>query len=136
MRAPRTQPAAAVATVQPLAPAENVQPAEKPKVVTPAPKTPARGGILTQALPDIPRKARDTINGKVIVNVKVSVDPQGSVQAATIEPPRSSRYLSELTVAAARRWKFEPGDAPQEWLLRFQLFRDRTTVSPARVGTK
>jgi TonB family protein len=136
MRAPQTQPAAAVATVQPLAPAENVQPAEKPKVVTPAPKTPARGGILTQVLPDIPRKARDTINGKVIVNVKVSVDPQGSVQAATIEPPRSSRYLSELTVAAARRWKFEPGDAPQEWLLRFQLFRDRTTVSPARVGTK
>ena len=134
MRAPRTQPAAA--TVQPRAPAESVQPAEKPKVVTSAPETPARGGILIQVLPDIPRKARDTINGKVIVNLKVSVDPGGSVQAATIEPPRSSRYLSELTVAAARRWKFEPRDAPQEWLLRFQLFRDRTTVSPARVGTK
>jgi TonB family protein len=87
-------------------------------------------------LPDIPQKARNTITGKVTVNVRVSVDPSGSVQAATIERPRSSRYLSELTVAAARRWKFEPGDAPQEWLLRFQLFRYRTTVSPARLGTK
>jgi TonB family protein len=87
-------------------------------------------------LPEIPQKARNTITGKVIVNVKVSVDLRGNVQAATIEPPHSSRYLSELTAAAARRWKFEPGDAPQEWLLRFQLFRDHTTVSPARLPSK
>jgi len=64
------------------------------------------------------------------------VDPTGNVQAATLEPPRSSKYLSDLTVAAARRWKFDPGSAPEEWLLRFQLFRDRTTVSPARVASK
>jgi TonB family protein len=136
MRAPRTQPPAAVATVQPLAPAENVQPVETPSAAIPAPKAPVRGGILTQVLPDIPRKARNTINGKVTVNVKVSVDPSGSVQAATIEPPHSSRYFSELTVSAARRWKFQPEDAPQEWLLRFQVFRDRTTVTTARVASK
>ena len=131
MRGPRTKPAAVPAPT--TAPA---QPVENPSAVNPAPNTPARGGILTQVLPDIPQQARNTITGKVIVNVKVSVDPRGNVQAATIEPPRSSRYLSELTVAAARRWKFEPGDAPQEWLLRFQLFRDRTTVSTARVASK
>jgi len=140
MRAPRTEPAAApsptVARVQPVEPVENGQPAEKPKAVNPAPKTPDRRGILSQVLPDIPSKARNTINGKVIVNVKVTVDQSGSVRAATIEPPRSSKYLSELTVAAARRWKFEPGNAPEEWLLRFVLFRDRTTVSPARVASK
>jgi len=133
MRAPRTAPAAAVARVQPV---ENVQPVEKPKAVSPAAKTPARGGILSQVLPDIPSKARNTIRGKVTVNVKVEVDPSGTVQSATVEPPRSSRYLSDLTAAAARRWKFEPADVPQEWLLRFQLFRDRTTVSPVRVGSK
>jgi TonB family protein len=137
MRAPRTEPAAAPSpTATPVRPVEKVQPVEKPKAVNPAPETPARGGILSRVLPDIPQKARNTINGKVIVNVKVSVDPSGSVQTATIEPPRSSRYLSELTVAAARRWKFEPGNAPEEWLLRFELFRDRTTVSPARVAPK
>lgn len=140
MRAPRTEPAATpsptVARVQPVEPVENAQPVDKAKAVNPAPKTPARSGILGQALPDIPSKARNTINGKVIVNVKVTVDRSGNVQTATIEPPRSSRYLSELTVAAARRWKFEPGNAPEEWLLRFDLFRDRTTVSPARVASK
>ena len=104
--------------------------------MNPARETPAGGGILSRVLPDIPQKARNTITGKVVVNVKVSVDPSGSVQTATIEPPRSSRYLSGLTIAAARRWKFEPTDAPQEWLLRFQLFRDRTTVSPVRVASK
>ena len=133
MRAPRTAPAAAVARVQPV---ENVQPVEKPKAVSPPAKTPARGGILSQVLPDVPSKARNTIRGKVTVNVKVEVDPSGTVQSATVEPPRSSRYLSDLTAAAARRWKFEPADAPQEWLLRFQLFRDRTTVSPVRVASK
>jgi TonB family protein len=135
MRAPRTAPAAA-ARVQPVEPVENAQPVEKPKAVRPAPETPARGGVLSQVLPDIPSKARNTIRGKVTVNVKVTVDGSGNVQSSTIEPPRSSRYLSDLTAAAARRWKFEPGDAPQEWLLRFQLFRDRTTVSPTRVGAK
>jgi TonB family protein len=139
MRAPRTEPAAApsptATPVQPVAPVENVQPVEKPKAVK-APESPARGGILTQVLPDIPPKARNTINGKVIVNVKVSVDGSGNVQAATIAPPRSSRYLSERAVAAARRWKFEPGNAEGDWLLRFQLFRDHSTVSPARVSSK
>jgi TonB family protein len=130
-RAPRTAPPAApAATVTP------VQPVEKPKAVNPPPEAPARGGIVSRVLPDIPPKARNTINGKVIVNVKISVDRSGSVQAATIVPPRSSKYLSELTVAASRRWKFEPGSAAEEWLLRFQLFRDRTTVSAARIASK
>ena len=140
MRTPRTEPAAApspaVAPAQPVEPVEKVHPAGKPKAVTPAPNKPARSGILSQVLPDIPSKARNTISGKVIVNVKVTVDPSGSVQSATIEPPRSSKYLSELTAAAARRWKFEPGNVPEEWLLRFELFRDRSTVSPARVASK
>jgi TonB family protein len=139
MRAPRTEPAAApvptAAPVQPVAPVENVQPVEKPKAAK-APESPARGGIQTQVLPDIPSKARQTIHGKVIVNVRVSVDRSGTVQAATIEPPRSSRYLSELTLAAARRWKFEPENAEGDWLLRFQLFHDHSTVSPARVSSK
>jgi len=143
MRVPRTAPAApaaapapAVSPVQPVQPVENNPPVERPKAANPAPKTPARGGVLSQVLPDIPSKARNTIRGKVTVNVKVSVDGSGNVQAATIEPPRSSRYLSELTVAAARRWKFEPGVNPQEWRLRFELFRDRTTVSPSRVASR
>jgi TonB family protein len=139
MRAPRAEPAGApvpaATPVQPVAPVENVQPVEKLKAVN-RPETSARGGILTQVLPDIPPQARRTISGKVIVNVQVTVDRSGSVQAATLEPPRSSRYLSDLTLAAARRWKFEPENAEGDWLLRFQLFRDHSTVSPARVSSK
>jgi len=154
MRAPRSTPSSGAVSVQPAAAVETNPPAEKPNAVNaagpaspanpanpakpanPAGAAPAGGGILSRAMPDIPQKARNTISGKVTVNVKVSVDPSGSVQDATLERPRSSKYLSDRAVAAARLWKFEPASVPQEWLLRFELYRDRTTVSPSRLGAK
>jgi len=65
--------------------------------------------------------------------VKVSVDGAGNVRDAVLEPPRSSAYLSNLTRQATLQWKFQPVGAPQQWLLRFQLFRDQTKVSSSRV---
>ncbi len=134
MRAPRTEssavttPAAAPsAVVTPAAPAKSVEP------VKPAPSGAGPADVLTRALPEIPAKARNTIRGKVNVNVKVSVDEAGNVRDAVLEPPRSSAYLSNLTRQAALQWKFQPAGAAQQWMLRFQLFRDETKVSASRV---
>jgi TonB family protein len=86
-------------------------------------------GILARVLPDVPAKARNTIRGKVRVNIRVEVDANGAVVAAHNESPASSRYFGNLALQAARRWKFEPADAgpsqhPREWNLHFQFVRD------------
>jgi TonB family protein len=112
-----------------------VEPAKPAAPAEPSAAAPAASPdqVLTRVLPEIPAKARNTIRGKVNVNVKVSVDEAGNVRDAALEPPRSSAYLSNLTRQAALRWKFQPAGGPQEWLLRFQLFRDQTKVSSSRV---
>ena len=98
----------------------------------PAAKSPGRSpdrGILAQVLPDVPAKARNTIRGKVAVNIRVKVDANGSVVNAQNESPGSSRYFVNLGLQAARRWRFAPVDAdsaahPADWTLRFQFVRD------------
>jgi TonB family protein len=91
-------------------------------------KTPGQG-VITRVLPEVPAKARNTIRGRVRVNIRVEVDANGAVVAAHNESPASSRYFGNLALQAARRWKFEPADAglsqhPREWNLHFQFVRD------------
>lgn len=122
------------------------QPALKdvqPKTAAPRSSAPSPGqGIIARVLPDVPAKARNTIRGRVRVNIRVEVDANGAVVAAHNESPASSRYFSNLALQAARRWKFEPANAsnsvrPTEWNLHFEFVRDpRRPVSvqaaPAR----
>lgn len=84
-------------------------------------------------MPDVPVKAMHTIHGKVLVPVRVDVDPSGAVTAAKIDGRTGSRYFAGFALKAARQWKFTPSDAPQSWLLRFQFTREDAKVSAARV---
>jgi TonB family protein len=91
------------------------------------------GKVLHQVLPDVPRKARDTIRGTVKVSVRVHVDPSGNVAGAKLDSAGPSRYFAQLALKAARRWKFRPaevdgGSVPSEWILRFQFEKAGTTV--------
>jgi TonB family protein len=110
-------------------------PAPQPKPGDVQPKTAAsksaaesRGqGVLMQVLPDVPAQARNTIRGKVLVNIRVGVEAGGSVVEARNESPQSSRFFGNLALQAARRWKFEPAGSsahPAEWDLHFQFVRD------------
>src|SRR5579859_492098 len=67
-----------------------------------------RGEVLNQVLPAVPRKARETIQGKVRVRVRIRVSPSGSVAGATLDSPGPSRYFAGLALQAAQRWKFAP----------------------------
>ena len=98
-----------------------------------APATPSSTpGILEQPMPEVPVKAMHTIHGKVLVPVRVDVDPSGAVTGAKIDGRAGSRYFAGFALKAARQWKFAPSDAPQSWILRFQFTREDTKVSTAR----
>lgn len=103
---------------------------------------PVGPAVILQVLPDVPAKARNTIRGKVTVNIRVGVDANGSVVEARNESPRSSRFFGDLALKAARQWKFGPAGAGSsarlaEWNLHFQFLRDpqhpvSVRVAPAR----
>ena len=114
-----------------------------PKMAAPKPPTSAAGQeILKQILPDVPAKARNTISGKVRINVRVDVDASGSVVNAHNDSPASSRFFGNLALESARRWKFAPADPspsahPREWALRFEFVRDpRRPVSVQAVPVR
>lgn len=97
-----------------------------------------RGAVLHQVLPDAPQKARDTIQGKVRVSVKVHVDESGNVAEATFEAPGPSKYFADRVLQAAQLWKFRPAQAngrniPSDWILRFEIDPTAINVYPSEV---
>ncbi len=95
------------------------------------------GKVVHQVLPDVSRKARDTIQGRVKVGVRVRVDTAGRVSGAKLNSPGPSRYFSGLALNAARRWKFDPAkvdgkNVSSEWILRFEFAKAGTKVTSVR----
>jgi TonB family protein len=120
-------------------------PVEVPAAQSPAPfsakEKPIRtglvqGAVLEESLPDVPRSAQNTIEGRVKVSVQVSVDSSGKVADATLVSAGPSKYFAKLALAAARRWKFTPPQSDgqaiaSEWVLRFQFKQTSTQAFPA-----
>ncbi|HXI40898.1 MAG TPA: TonB family protein [Bryobacteraceae bacterium] len=95
--------------------------------------------VVHQVLPEVPRKARDTIQGTVKVRVKLRADQSGDVSAATLDFPGPSRYFARLALQASRHWKFSPAtignrEVPSEWILRFEFVRSSTRVFPVCIS--
>jgi TonB family protein len=97
--------------------------------------TPTRGEAAHEVVPDVPKKALDTIQGTVRVNVRVHVDPAGNVTAAEFDSTGPSKYFARLAMQAAQLWKFTPAhaqDAAREWILRFEFQRSGARVHPVQ----
>lgn len=96
---------------------------------------PSRSDLVTspsalhEVIPDVPQNARRTIRGHIKVWVRVIVDPDGSVFAATADRIGPSRYFQRLAIEAAREWTFPPIDTQSRRLMqiRFDFSRDGTT---------
>jgi TonB family protein len=93
--------------------------------------------VIHQVLPEVPSKAKQTIQGKVNVSVRVHIDPSGSVTIAELDSVGPSKYFARLALEAARQWKFSPAkvadrEVADEWILRFEFFRTNTKVVPLR----
>jgi TonB family protein len=85
--------------------------------------------VLHEEIPDVPRRARNTIHGQIKIAVRVTVDRSGNVVDETLENPGPSRYFARLATKAARKWKFAPADNQdsRKWLLRFEFTRGGAT---------
>jgi TonB family protein len=132
----------AAATTPP--PAEVRIPAAQP--VTPAPvqvkpkepdtasseSAPATSGIQ-KVMPEVNSKARNSIQGRVRVTVRVQVEASGRVSDAELESAGPSKYFAEQALQAAKRWKFPPGDGSRVFDLPFVIQRGETTVVPTLV---
>jgi len=90
--------------------------------------------VLHEEIPRVPQSARATIQGRVRVAVRVTVDRSGNVVRDRFENAGPSRYFNRLASEAARKWKFTSADneGSREWLLRFEFGRDGTTVHATR----
>jgi hypothetical protein len=110
---------------------EKAQIPEKTRAQT---KPMASGEILDQVMPVVSQYAQATVRGKFMVDVRVHVDPSGSVSAAKIELHGPSKYFADLSLETARKWRFRPSDTAQDWILRFKFEKSGYTVVPAHVS--
>jgi TonB family protein len=85
--------------------------------------------VLHEVIPDVPRRARDTIHGHIMVAVRVTVDSAGNVVDESLDNHGPSKYFARLATEAARKWKFAPTNDPvsRKWLLRFEFTRGGAT---------
>jgi TonB family protein len=100
------------------------------KTVEPPPKPTAQPPRINEVIPNVPRSARETIRGTIRVSIRVIVDKEGAVIAATADEPGPSRYFERLATEAARKWTFTPADSDAEriMLVRFYFKRTGTTA--------
>ena len=137
--APVTPPAAESAAPPVTKPAE---PPVVPAPVQVKPQEPAAAAsdsgssvrAIQKAMPEVSSKARNSIQGRVRVTVRVKVDASGRVVDAQVESAGPSRYFADAAVEAARKWKFPAGDGARAWDLQFVFLRVETKVTPVRVG--
>jgi TonB family protein len=133
---------------QPSLPTEKQQPTPAIAALPPQPPAPetqaSKGGVLKGAvaervLPDVPRNARKTIQGKVKVKIRVTVDPSGEVSNVKFDSPGPSKYFANLALQAARHWKFKPAQVDGQavssvWILRFQFGQTAIEVTPVEAS--
>jgi TonB family protein len=85
---------------------------------------------INEVIPDVPRSARETIRGTIRVSVRVTLDAQGTVLAATAVERGPSRYFERLATEAARKWTFTPAasEPQRSMLVTFSFTRGGTTA--------
>jgi TonB family protein len=121
--APRAEAAPAPATEPPATEA----PPPVPAASTTASDSPS---AINEVIPVVPRSASQTIRGTIRVSVRVIVDDDGNVMAATAEDPGPSRYFERLSLDAAKKWTFAPAETGDKRLMRvkFNYTRSGTTA--------
>jgi TonB family protein len=97
------------------------------------------GAVLHQVLPEATQRARNTIQGKVRVSVKVHVDESGSVTNAALDSRGPSPYFADRALQAAQLWKFRPAkvngqNVSSDWILRFEIDPATINVNPTEVA--
>ncbi|HEV2227494.1 MAG TPA: protein kinase [Steroidobacteraceae bacterium] len=111
----------------PVAPAAQTS---APSLSGTIPRSEAPPSTIHEVIPEVPLSARRTIRGHIKVWVRVIVNQDGSVFAATPDRAGSSRYFERLALEAAKKWTFPPTDTPARRIMqiRFDFSREGTTA--------
>jgi periplasmic protein TonB len=140
--APATQAQPAQETAPPQANQEKHRPSRSaaPAAATPKAQKSSSGervpgSVLEQVMPAVSKSARDTIQGRIKVAVRVAVDGSGNVAEAKLVTAGPSKYFARQAMDAARRWKFSAAQengqgVASAWVLHFEFSRKGTTVHP------
>jgi len=117
-------PQAHEATRVPPPPAQPM-PAPAPVQAQPDPSTP-----IHEVLPAASRNSLQTIRGTIRVIIRVLVNQDGTVRAATSHIGGPSRYFERVALQAAKKWTFTPIDAkePRTFLVQFNFTRSGVTA--------
>lgn len=92
-------------------------------------ETSTADGVVHQVMPTVIPQARNSIQGKVRVRVKVDVDHAGNVVDSSFVSAGPSKYFSRAAMDAARQWKFAPASSDsRSWNLDFEFRRGGTHV--------
>lgn len=85
---------------------------------------------VNEVIPDVPLSARETIRGTIRVSIRVTIDRDGTVLAATADERGPSRYFERLATEAAKKWTFTPAasEAQRIMLVTFSFTRAGTTA--------
>jgi TonB family protein len=97
------------------------------------------GAVVERVLPNIPEKASLSIQGKIKVKVRVTIDSSGKVSDAALESPGPSKYFANQALQAAWNWRFKPAQVDSKavssvWLLQFQFTQTATDVTPVETS--
>lgn len=132
-------PALTVPAEKPVPPKREGKPSPAASKASRAAGEVTKGSVAQQVMPRVAPSARETIEGKIRVRVRVEVDPAGNVTNARLESAGPSKYFARLALEAAREWKFTPPQVQgravaSEWSLRFGFRRTDTEVVPEEVS--
>jgi len=125
----------------PALPADNTGVTRPPERATPEPPAQPRASsaaVARQVMPDVPKRAQNTIRGTIKVAVHVDVDSSGKVTSATFRTRGSSPYFAERALKAAKNWEFSPPvvngqPTASAWLLQFRFRRSSIQASSQQV---
>ena len=67
---------------------------------------PVSAAVLRKVLPEVSEKSRSTIRGTVRINVRVQINPDGTVSTAELANPAPSQFFAAAALKAARQWQF------------------------------
>jgi TonB family protein len=98
----------------------------------PANVNPASPSIIRKVLPQVSEKSRSTIHGTVRINVRVQLNPDGTVSSAELAAPAPSQFFADLALKAARQWQFaqpsSSGAWPSSTIVRFDFTPTATSA--------
>jgi TonB family protein len=103
-----------------------------PSRVAPPPTTsasPLMPSVVHKVLPEVSAKARSTIRGTVRINVRVHLNPDGTVSTAELANPAPSEFFANLALKAARQWHFAPSASGADSTVRFDFTQTSTSAS-------